>query len=309
MSEPTPYRNDFAPRPKMAEHGHTRVILLGLVLFLAGMAVGAFLLYQSVNRGKSGEEEPSTVALSATTRSILQRLNSPLEIRYYSLIDPASATPALTLFVGRVQQLLSACQQAAQGKLKVVRFDSATDTDLRNAALADGVRGFNLDKGAGCYLGLVVEGNGKKEALAQLSPEYEPALELDLARVLVRVNETAAVQAGVEAQASHNRAVAIEEVKRVIPNIEAVALEDGKRMLRENAIKEFSDAARQWNDRIKEAEDKVKQATSSGSETEKQAARAELQRLQAQEADQLKDIAIKSQAQLEAFGQLKSSRP
>ena len=166
--------------PGNAERGGTRVIVLLLGLCLLGIAAGAFWLYSTSNRGPAPAEgqAPSTPAspLTDTTRAVLARLKSPLEIRFYALLDPATVPDPVTAFAGRVGQLLSAYQQEAGGKIKVTSFNSLS-TPSANAALADGIAVFNLDKGAGCYLGVALVLNGRKETLPHLAPDWEQALE------------------------------------------------------------------------------------------------------------------------------------
>ena len=69
------------------------------------------------------------------------------------MLDPASVSDSVTAFARRVDELLSAYQQAAGDKIKVTRFTS--ESNLKpNAAPADGIHAFNLDKGEACFLGL-----------------------------------------------------------------------------------------------------------------------------------------------------------
>ena len=126
--------------------------------------------------------------MSDATLTVLQKLDSVLEIRFYSVLDPASVPDSVMAFAGRVNQLLSAYQQAAGGKIKLTRFDSQSNLN-HNAARADGVQAFNLDKGEPCYLGVALVFNGRKETLPHLSPEWEQALEPDLTRAIIRLME------------------------------------------------------------------------------------------------------------------------
>ena len=68
--------------------------------------------------GEAASQE--AVALSAGTKAVLQRLDSPIEIRFYALLDHGQRARFLPAFVGRVDQLLSAYQEAAHGKITVI---------------------------------------------------------------------------------------------------------------------------------------------------------------------------------------------
>ena len=101
--------------------------------------------------GRSGEKSnavEAAIGLSAGTRSVLQQVKSPVEIRFYCLLDEPSASAALKSFAGRVDKMLSAYERQANGKIKVTRIN-APSTENDNAALAAGIRPLDLDKGEG----------------------------------------------------------------------------------------------------------------------------------------------------------------
>jgi hypothetical protein len=245
------------------------------------------------------------VALSASTTAVLQELNSAIEIRFYRSLDLASVAASEQAFAGRVEQLLAAFERRGGGKIKVTRYRFQPNSGVEHAAEADGIKPFNLDKGDACFLGLAVVGRGTKESLARLLPEWEPALEFDLARAIARAAE-AGLQAQPLAVAPRTDAVALEEVRRAIPNLDSVSLEAGTRLLREAAASEFARAAQELEARLRQAEQNLVQAQSNHSEAEEQAALKQLQQVQAEQADKLKQIAARSQAQIQALTRLKA---
>ena len=133
-------------------------------------------------------------------------------------------------FAGRVDQLLSEFQREANGRIKVVRNITQSDA-AGDAASADGIRPFNLDKGAACFLGLTVTGQDQKESLPQLSPDWEQALEFDLARAIGRVDRRES-RGDARASVPAFDAATTEEVRRALPNLASVSVEEGKRILR-----------------------------------------------------------------------------
>jgi len=165
------------------ERAGTRTIFLLLVVCLLGIASGAYWFYRASQRGAASAGGPASgasgIVLSDSTTSILAGLESSLEIRFYALLDPATVPASVTAFAGRVGQLLSEYQKDAPGKIKVTSFTSQSNSDA-NAAMADGITVFNLDKGEACYLGITLALNGRKETLPHLSPDWEQALEPDL---------------------------------------------------------------------------------------------------------------------------------
>ncbi|HWX22560.1 MAG TPA: Gldg family protein [Candidatus Binatia bacterium] len=272
------------------------------------MAVSRLWFYHGANRSFPRTSEAGhEPALSESTKAMLERLAAPIEIHYYSLLDPATVPDSMRTFAERVAQLLEQYQQAAKGKIKVSRQDSFSNASA-NAALADGIKPFNQDKGDACYLGLAVLHNGHKESLPLLSPDWEPALESDLSRAIVRLNEASALLSPAAAPAPIDPA-ASEEVKRAVPNYATVSMEEGTRVLRQAALTEFAQVAAEMDAKVKDAEQRFLEAQKSQSEPAQQAARLELQQLQAEQNEKLKQIVARSQAQIEALQKLKTSGP
>lgn len=291
------------------ERAGTRIILFLLVVCLLGVAGGAYWLYRPSQRGATAASGPagdaSAIALSDSTRAVLDRLESPLEIRFYTLLDPATVPASLIAFGGRVGQLLSAYQQEANGKIKITTLNSQSNSGA-NAALADGITVFNLDKGEACYLGITLVLSGRKETLAHLSPEWEQVLEPDLTRAIIRLVD-ANRSVTVPTTVSQINTAAIQEVRALIPDIAAISVPAGKQILQDAAYKEFTAAAREMQARVKEAEQRLGEAQKGGTEAEQQAALKQLQQVQAEQIEKLKDIAAKSKAQIDTFQQLKAA--
>jgi len=296
-----------AGETRTREQAHVRIILLVLAVFFLGLAVGAFWHYRATGdrtaNTSGGAEGQQPWALSDSTKAVLRRLDSAIEIRFYSLLDPASVPAALREFAGRVDQLLSEYQQEANGRIKVTRYNSPSDA-AANAASADGLKPFNLDKGDACYLGIVVSQNEQKESLAQLSPEWEQALESDLTRAIIRINNAKRPAPASVARSAPDPLV-IEEVKRLIPDLTSVSMEEGTRILREKALTEFAAATQAMEEQVKQAEQRFLQAQSDPSEAAQQAARKELQEIRTQQTEKLKQIASRLHDQIAALEQLK----
>ncbi len=298
-----------ARKLRTREQARVRTLLLLLVSFLLGLAGGAFWFYRTTGRNASGLERVVGVVrpLSEGTQAVLQRLDSPVEIRFYSLLDPASVSQALQAFAGRVDQLLAEYESEAQGKIKVVRFNAQSDAaSAAAAATADGLRPFNLDKGEACFLGIAVAKDARKESLPRLYPEWEEALEADLSRAIERVYQSRPPAQPFAALPPPDTA-AIEAVRRSIPDLASVSVDEGTRILREAALKEFTAAAKDMESQVQEAQQRLNQARQSHSEAEQQAAVQHLRQVQAQQTEKLQQIAARSQAQIAALKQLKET--
>ena len=276
--------------------------VLGLV-FLS-LAAGAFWYYrQAREHGTTGMIGwAGSGVLSDSTKAVLQNLNSSVEIRFYALLDQASVPAAAFAFADRINQLLAEFQQVAGGKISITRHDSLSDAD---AASADGIKPFNLDKGNACFLGLTVVCGGQKESLPQIQPEWEPALEFDLARAILHVAATPAtsvVKTGVPVSPEVTN-----EIVRLIPNVNDTSLDDGIATLREATVNKFIEAGAEMQKQIQAAQQQVGDAQNGRSEAEQQAAMKHLQQVQLDQAEKIKAIAAQLQAEISVFEQMKAA--
>ena len=279
-----------------------RSLVLGLAFFAAGIALSAWWFMRAPSHAPAAPESSGPPGLSEATRTVLKRLGSPVEIRFYSLLDAASASDSVRAFSGRVDQLLAQYEQEAAGKIQVSRCKIMSSTSA-NAALADGIRPFDLDKGDGCYLGIAVVRAQQKETLSPLSAEWEQALEPDLTRAIAR-----AVAGDSEAPAPPSAAPAtLDTVKRLIPNLDSVSLDQGKETLRQSSFAQFQQAVQEMQARVKEAEGRFLQAQADQSEAGQEAARKEIQQIQADHLASLRRLTAASQAQMNALEQLKGA--
>jgi hypothetical protein len=290
--------------PRTTEQAGIRTILLVLVFFSLGLAGGAFWYYRATGHGTVNVGHEAGSKLAESTKAVLKALNAPVEIRFYSLLDPASTSDALRTFAGRVDQLLAEYEREAGGKITVARYTTQSDADAR-AASSDGVGAFNRDKGDACFLGVAVVCNDQKETLGQLSPEWEAALESDLSRAIARLTVAKPATGFAPTSAPQLDAAVSEEVRRSIPNLDSLSLADGKQILRAAALKEFVEATDEMQRRVKEAQQRISQAQNNGSESEQQAALKQLQQVQAEQTEKLKQIAAQSQARIQALEQIK----
>jgi ABC-type uncharacterized transport system involved in gliding motility auxiliary subunit len=290
------------------EQANIRMFVLVLVFCLIGGVMGVVWFYRATQRGATdGAGGQQLIALSDSTRSVLKRLDSPVEIRFYALLDPASVSASVQAFAGRVDQLLSEYQRAAEGKIGVTRYNSRSDIKAAAvAAAADGFKPFNLDKGDTCYFGLAVAQDEQKESLPPLSPEWEQAIEFDLTRAIERV---ARAKHPTQSFANNSPAApaVVEEVKHTVANFASVSMEEGTRLLRAAAMKDFKTAAAAMEIQFKEAQQRLSQAQNGGSAAEQQDAMKHLQQIQSEHAEAFKQIAARSSAQIEALRQLKEA--
>jgi ABC-type uncharacterized transport system involved in gliding motility auxiliary subunit len=130
--------------------------------------------------------------LSAGTRAILKKLDTPVKIRFYfsSSAEFTSQTVFLKTYAQHVRDLLTEFKQAANGKLIVEQYDPKPASDAEDSARVDGVEGQALPSGERFYMGLCVSMVDAKEPIAFLDPRRERSLEYDVSRAISRVGKT-----------------------------------------------------------------------------------------------------------------------
>lgn len=287
------------------------VLLVGLIL---GLALGALWVCRTANQTEAvstsgiAAEHTDSAGLSQATKSVLQHLETRVEIRFYSLLGETRTAEPLQAFAGRVEELLSAFQRAGGGKIGVTRITAANRTDVKSAALSDGLEPFTVGRGEQGYLGIAVLARQEKVALPRLLAEWEPALEFDLSRAIARVSGGAASVPG-SAVVNPNPVdlASAEEVTRALPNLAALSLEEGTQKLREAALDEFKTAVSEMQVKVNEAQQRLAEARGKNSESEVQAATKQLQQLQSDQSESLAQISRRLQARIATLERLKGS--
>ncbi len=158
------------------------VLAMGLILVAFNVISGAFKTRADLTKEKA-------YTLSAGTRAILAKLDTPVRIRFYCT-HTETATPEtvfLKSYAKRVEDLLSEYKQAAHGKLIIEKYDPQPDSDAEDSARLDGLEGETLSNGDRFYLGLAVSLFDEKQAMPFLAPNRERLLEYDLSRAISRV--------------------------------------------------------------------------------------------------------------------------
>jgi hypothetical protein len=99
------------------------------------------------------------------------------------------------------------------------------------------------------------------------------------------------------------------EILRLIPDLKGMSLEDGTRILRGAAVQELTAAGAEAENQINLAKQQLADAQNSGSEQQQQAATKHLQDVQLAQAEKVKAIAARLQAELAVFQQMKAAAP
>ena len=277
--------------------GASRPLVLAAIFFILGAGLtGAWFHHRESAR--NGDE------LSEPVRDALEHLAMPVTIRFYSLL-PAGTSAEEQAFSGRVEDLLAAMQADSAGKIQVTRLDATAETNVA-AAEAEGIQPFNLDKGDACFLGLAIAGGKNREIFARLQPEWEPALEYDLARAIARVAAVAAPAKPAPEIAKPSPEI-IASINRLIPDVSVVSVEQAGQIFHAEFVKQCGAVGAELETQVNAAQQQVVQAQNGGSESDLQAARQHLQQVQLAQGEKLKQLAADLQTQLAVFQQMKAA--
>jgi gliding motility-associatede transport system auxiliary component len=125
--------------------------------------------------------------LSSGTLAILDKLDTPVTIRFYCTRNERIMPVAFKNYAQQVEDLLDEYRQRAHGYLQIKKLDPLPDSDAEDSANLDGVTGQMTDSGDKLYLGLAVSCLDQKEAIPFLSPRRARLLEYDISRAIANV--------------------------------------------------------------------------------------------------------------------------
>lgn len=161
---------------------------VGGVAAMALILVAVNVITSGVNQRVDLTKEKA-YTLSDGTRAILDRLDSPVKIRYYCS-QSASASPEtvfLKSYARKVEDLLAEYKQAGSGKIIIEKYDPQPDSDAEDSARLDGVEGVPLQSGEKFYLGAAISLLDSKQSIPFFQPTRERLIEYDLSRAITRV--------------------------------------------------------------------------------------------------------------------------
>ncbi len=131
--------------------------------------------------------EERAYTLSPGTRKILEKIDTPIQVRFYATRGENAMPVMLKTYAQRVEDLLGEYRQASKGMIEIQKLDPVPDSDAEDSARLDGIEGQMRLGGEPIYLGISVSMLDQKEAIPFLSPDRERLLEYDLSRAISRV--------------------------------------------------------------------------------------------------------------------------
>ena len=157
------------------------VAAMAVILIAFNVLAGAFKERVDLTKEKA-------FTLSKGTRAILQKLDTPIKIRFYCTQgEPSAETIFFRNYAKHVEDLLAEYKQVAKGKITIEKYDPQPDSDAEDSARLDGIEGQMMRNGEKFYLGLAVVQLDEKQSIPFLDPSRERLLEYDLSRAITRV--------------------------------------------------------------------------------------------------------------------------
>jgi ABC-type uncharacterized transport system involved in gliding motility auxiliary subunit len=148
----------------------------------------AFNFIAGTARARLDLTQEKAFTLSAGTRAILKKLDTPVTIRFYCTQSESATAETVFLkgYARKVEDLLAEYRQVAGGKLKIEKYDPQPDSDAEDSARLDGIESQQLPGADRFYLGLAVKCADELQSISFLAPNRERLLEYDLDRAIVR---------------------------------------------------------------------------------------------------------------------------
>lgn len=153
--------------------------------------VGVNLLANAA-KGRLDLTADKLYTLSPGTRSILKKLDTPVEVRFYFSQSEPRVPAEIRTYANQVEDLLEEFREASGGKVRIRRIDPKPDTEAEEMAQADGLEGQATGplSAESYFFGLVVSLDPEKAAIPFLQLQRERLLEYDLARAIGSVIST-----------------------------------------------------------------------------------------------------------------------
>ncbi len=164
-------------------------IFLFSSLGIAGVAVilVALNIIASYFHVRADLTEDKIYTLSDGSKHILDKLKSPVYLRFYYSKSNSAMPMNFKTYAQRVEDLLKEYHITSPGNIRIEKFDPQPDSDAEDAAALDGIEGQQLQNGEKMYLGIAVSQLDQSVAIPFLNPQNESNLEYDISRLIYRV--------------------------------------------------------------------------------------------------------------------------
>src|SRR6478672_9095960 len=139
------------------------VVVMFLIVVAVYVIAGAF-------KARIDLTQEKLYTLSPGTKAILNKLDTPVEIRFYCTQDSKEMPVQLKSYAERVEDLLNEYKKNSRGNIQLKKLDPKPDSDAEDSANLDGVEGVAAGNGLAIgadkvYLGLAISQLDAKVAI------------------------------------------------------------------------------------------------------------------------------------------------
>ena len=175
------------------------ILYSGAGVVVMFIAIVAFNVISGAAKVRIDFTENNIYTLSDGTRRILEKLDTPVEIRFFASKGESEMPMQFKSYARRVEDILDEMKAIGGDNLRIQKYDPQPDSDAEDLANLDGVEGRALDAFGltRIYLGISVSMLDSKVAIPFLSPQREKLLEYDLARAITSVTSNKKPMIGV----------------------------------------------------------------------------------------------------------------
>jgi ABC-type uncharacterized transport system involved in gliding motility auxiliary subunit len=160
--------------------------LAGLAVFLVLLVAANVIVGRTRIRADLTREK--LYSLSDGSRAILGKLDRRVTLKLFFSSSSTDVPPFLKNYAREVEDLLYEYALAANGKIKIEKYDPKPDSEAEEWAQRYGLQGSPVQMfGPPVYFGLVADCGGVEGALPTIDPRAEQLLEYNITRLVYRI--------------------------------------------------------------------------------------------------------------------------
>lgn len=157
------------------------------VAVLLVIAIALNLIFSRVS-SRADLTADRVYTLSEGTKSILAKLDTPVQLRFYFSQSARDLDVGLRTYAQRVEDLLQEYRVYSKGKVEVKKLDPKPDSEAEDSATLDGIEGQMAQIGGDkIYFGIAISCLDAKSSIPFIAPQRERLLEYDLSRAISQV--------------------------------------------------------------------------------------------------------------------------
>lgn len=171
--------------------------ILGIIAFIA-IIINANYLLKTAFPGYLDVTSDHMYTLSKGTKNILQKLDSPVTIRFYFSYSNKKVPTFIKAYSSRIEKLLKMYETASRGKIIVETYDTTPETDSENSAIIDKIQPLYINNTPEkFYFGINVSSLDENRTISFLSTESEKTIEYDITHAVFDVSHPQKTEIGI----------------------------------------------------------------------------------------------------------------